>query len=111
MGEAFRFVLATLAVWRITHLLAAEDGPWDVLLRFRRALGAGMAGKLVRCFYCLSIWVALPFAWFLKGNAAETVVGWLALSGAAVLLERLTRESVELRIEEEEHRWDVAAKR
>jgi hypothetical protein len=58
----------------------------------------------------LSIWVALPFAFFLKGDGSETVVGWLALSGAAVLLERSTRESVELRIEEEE-RWDVAAKR
>jgi hypothetical protein len=69
-----------------------------------------MLGKLVACFYCLSVWVALPFAWFLNGNVPETFVGWLALSGGVVLLERLTREPLDLKIEEEE-RWHVAAKR
>jgi hypothetical protein len=110
MHYAFRFVLAALAVWRVTHLLAREDGPWDVLIRLRRGLGTAMLGSLVGCFYCLSVWVALPFAFFLKGDAAETLVGCLALSGVAILLERLTREQVELKIEEPE-RWDVAAKR
>jgi hypothetical protein len=109
MHYSFRFALATLAVWRVTHLLAREDGPWDILQRLRRQLGAGLLSRLVACFYCLSVWVALPFAWFLKGDAAETFVGWLALSGGAILLERLTREPVELKIAEEE-RWDVAAK-
>ena len=77
----------------------------------RRVLGTGMLGKLVGCFYCLSIWIALPFAWFLKGDPVETFVGWLALSGGAVLLERLTNKPLELKIQEEEDRWHVAAKR
>lgn len=110
MHYAFRFVLATLAVWRVTYMLAREDGPGKSFQRFRTKLGDGMLGQLVACFYCLSIWVALPFAWFLNGDVAETFVGWLALSGAAILLERLPRESVELKIEED-HPWDVAAKR
>jgi Protein of unknown function (DUF1360) len=110
MHYAFRFLLATLAVWRITHMLAREEGPLNVLQRFRNKLGSGTLGRLVVCFYCLSIWVALPFAWFLRGNTAETLVGWLALSGGAILLERLAREPVELKIEED-HPWDVAAKR
>jgi Protein of unknown function (DUF1360) len=111
MHYSFRFLLATLAVWRITHLLSHEDGPWDLTLRVRRILARGMLGKLLSCFYCLSIWVAMPFAWFLKGNYAETLVGWLALSGASVLLERATRQSFDLKIREEEEPWDVAAKR
>ena|ERR1051326_6954387 len=110
MHYAFRFVLATLAVWRLTHMLAREDGPWDLLVKLRRALGSGMAGKLAGCFYCLSVWMALPFAWFLKGDASETFVGWLALSGGAVLLERASGESLGLKVVEEEP-WDVAAKR
>src|SRR5271166_754013 len=110
MHYAFRFALATLAVWRVTHIVAREDGPWKIFQRFRSKLGYGMLGQLVACFYCLSIWVALPFAWFLKGDASETFVGWLALSGGAILLERLSREPVELKIEEE-HPWDVVAKR
>ena len=110
MHYSFRFLLAILAVWRLTHMLSREDGPWDILVRLRRTAGAGMLGKLVACFYCLSIWVALPFAWFLKGDATETFVGWLAISGGAILLERFTREPVEVKIEEDE-RWPVAAKR
>jgi len=110
MHYAFRFLLATLAVWRITHMLSLEDGPWKLLQRLRRSLGDGMLSQLVACFYCLSIWVALPFAWFLKGDVAETFVGWLALSGGAILLERQSHEPVELKIEEG-HPWDVAAKR
>jgi len=91
-------------------MLAKEDGPWNILLRLRRSLGAGMLKRLVSCFYCLSVWVAVPFGFFLQGNFWETFVGWLALSSAAILLERLTREPFELKIEEEEP-WDVAAKR
>jgi hypothetical protein len=103
-------VLAALAVWRVTHMLSREDGPWDILVRLRRVFGAGMLGRLAACFYCLSIWVALPFAWFLKGDVADTFVGWLALSGGAVLLERLTQEPLEVKIEEGEQ-WHAAAKR
>jgi hypothetical protein len=83
-------VLGILAVWRITHLLQAEDGPWDSMVRFRLWLGAGFVGKLLDCFYCLSVWIALPFAAVLGENWAERVLLWPALSGGASLLQRLT---------------------
>jgi hypothetical protein len=38
------------------------------------------------CFYCLSVWMAMPFTWLLSGDALTGVVVWLALSGAASLL-------------------------
>src|SRR5581483_11794764 len=110
MPYTFRVLLAALAVWRVTHMLTKEDGPWDILLHLRRNLGAGMLKRLINCFHCVSVWVAVPFAFFLTGNVAETLVGWLALSGGAILLERMTHEPFELKIEEEEP-WDVAAKR
>ena len=44
------FLLAALATWRVTHLLASEDGPADVILRFRVRLGNTFAGKLMDCF-------------------------------------------------------------
>jgi uncharacterized protein DUF1360 len=87
-----RLVLAVLAVWRVTHLLAAEDGPADLVLRLRAALGNGFLGRLMDCFYCLSVWVAAAFAPFVTRRPAELLVAWLALSGAACLLERATRE-------------------
>ena len=50
------FVLATLATWRVTHLLANEDGPADIVFRTRRWLGDGFIGSLMDCFNCMSIW-------------------------------------------------------
>src|SRR5215472_14669538 len=89
MSAFDRFLLASLAVWRITHLLQAEDGPWDALVKLRALAGASLFGKLLDCFYCLSLWMALPFAWLVQGWA-HRVVFWLATSGAAILLERAT---------------------
>ena len=86
--------MAVLACWRVSHLLAAEDGPWDAVARLRRAAGRGMLGKMMDCFQCVSVWVAAPLAFFVARDAAEWVVAWLAVSGAACLLERVAREPV-----------------
>jgi hypothetical protein len=87
-----RFVLAVLATWRITHLLAREDGPADLIARLRRRLGDSFAGKMMDCFGCLSLWVAIPFAFFVGEGLLELTLSWLALSGAAFLLERASPE-------------------
>ncbi len=89
-----RFVMAVLAVWRIAHLLAAEDGPFDLVVRLRRFLGRTFAGRLMDCLYCLSVWVAAPFAFFVTRGPVELLVTWWALSGAACLLERLGQQPV-----------------
>jgi hypothetical protein len=88
------FVLAVLATWRVTHLLANEDGPADLIFRLRRRLGDGLIGGLMDCFNCMSLWVAIPFAFLLSTRPVEWVVSWLALSGAACLLERLVGKPV-----------------
>jgi hypothetical protein len=110
MHYSFRFLLAALAVWRLAHLVAYEHGPWDMLHRLRRRLSNHALGRVAACFYCLSLWIAVPLAWFLRFDLAESIVGWFALSGAAILLERITNKPVELKIEEES-RWDVVANR
>ena len=87
---AARFLLASLATWRVTHLLAEEDGPADLVVRLRRRLGAGLLGELTDCFYCLSMWVAAPAGLIVARRRRDVPVTWLALSGAACLLERAT---------------------
>lgn len=85
-----RFVLCTLATWRVTHLLAAEDGPGDIIVAVRMKLGKSFLGKMMDCFYCLSLWLAAPAALLVTRQKWEWPVVWLALSGAACLLERAT---------------------
>ena len=84
------FILSALAVWRLTHLLGKEDGPFDIIFLLRRKAGAGFFGSLLDCFYCLSIWMALPFGLWLGDGWLEKIITWLALSGAACLLEQAT---------------------
>jgi hypothetical protein len=84
--------LGVLATWRVTHLLAREDGPGHVVLRLRVRLGSGRLGDLMDCFLCLSFWVAAPPAVLLVRGRREALVAWLGLSGAACLLERATSD-------------------
>jgi hypothetical protein len=85
--KVYTLILGSLGVWRVTHLFNAEDGPFDLIVRLRRLAGAGIAGRLLDCFYCLSLWVAIPFALLLEDTAGQRVLLWLALSGAASLLQ------------------------
>jgi hypothetical protein len=89
-----RFALAVLATWRVTHLLASEDGPVDIIARFRGMLGQSIVGKLMDCFNCLSLWIAALAALFVSRRPVEWLFCCLAISGAACLLERIGQEPV-----------------
>ena len=78
-----RFILAVLATWRVTHLLANEDGPADAIVKFRALLGQSLAGKLMDCFNCLSLWIAALAALFVIRQPIDWLFVWLAVSGAA----------------------------
>jgi hypothetical protein len=89
-GPGVRFALASLAVWRVTHLLSAEDGPGDLILNLRARLGTSFVGELMDCFNCTSVWVAVPFTVAVTRSRRSAPLVWLALSGSASLLERAT---------------------
>jgi hypothetical protein len=87
--EFYRLVIGVLAVWRVTHLLNAEDGPWDLIVRMR-SVATGFWAGLLDCFNCLSLWIAAPVALFFSHRPLEWLLTWLALSGGACLLDRAT---------------------
>jgi len=87
---AARLALGSLATWRLTHLLAEEDGPGGAIVRLRVLAGDGPWGELMDCFYCLSVWVAAPVAVAVAPRRRDAPLLWVALSGAACLLERAT---------------------
>jgi hypothetical protein len=89
MMEFYWLLLGVLVVWRLTHLLSAEDGPWSLIVRLRSHAGNGFWGELLDCFYCLSLWIAAPLAWVLGSGLKQRLLLWPALSAGAILLERL----------------------
>lgn len=83
-------VVGTLCVWRVTYLLTAEVGPWNVLARIRQKTREGFLGGLLDCFYCSSLWVSVPFALLLGSRWFERLLLWPTLSAGAILMERFT---------------------
>src|SRR5688572_30227251 len=89
----FRFAIAVLATWRVSHLVAREDGPFDVIVRLRARACDSVVGRLMDCPYCLSLWVAAPFALSIADTVTAWGATWLAISGGASLLERASDRS------------------
>jgi hypothetical protein len=87
-----KYLLLVVVVWRITHLLSAEDGPFDLVFKIRKWLGNSFLGKLMDCFYCLSIWIGLLAALYTGETAMQVVLFCFYYSGASILLEKLTNK-------------------
>lgn len=85
----YHFVLSVFAAWRITHLISKEDGPFDLIYRIRKHIGQGFFAKLLDCFYCLSIWVAIPFGIWIGTTVVEKIVCIIAVSGAACIIQKI----------------------
>jgi hypothetical protein len=71
------------------------------LVRLRRLVQA-VGGKLFECFYCLSLWVAAPFALALGESWEERGLLIPALSAAAILVERVTSPPMPNYVEDSE---------
>lgn len=92
-------LVIALCVWRVTHLMTAEDGPWRVIAALRRLAARALPAGLLDCFYCTSLWVAAPFAIAFTTGWREQLVLALAGSAGAILLERVsTRTATEVAV-------------
>lgn len=101
-------IILGLATWRFASLLANEDGPFEILAKFRRFVGVrSMTGfdvnnkpalptvfgtnelaKMVLCVWCNSVWIGLVITLF---YALFPVTAWLclpfALSALAIIID------------------------
>ena len=84
------FVFAALATWRISFLLAREEGPGGIFSWLRQSTADRFLGRLLRCVKCVSLWGAIPFAFYVADRWLDLAVVWLALSGVASLIDEAT---------------------
>ena len=88
---ALTFVIAALATFRISVALAEEEGPFGIFRAWRGALDPDQTtwlGRGVNCVFCVSFWVALPFAVLIEPDLWRVPLVWFALAGAVVLIRR-----------------------
>ncbi|WP_264564756.1 DUF1360 domain-containing protein [Flavobacterium sp. N3904] len=93
MNDLEKYFIVVIIVWRLTHLISSEDGPFDFIIKIRKFAGNSFFGTLMDCFYCLSIWIGLLCACFVSRCWQEIVVLTLYYSGASILLEKLTNKN------------------
>ena len=81
---ALQIILAILAVYRVAHMIAKEDGPLDVLAKIRGKVDPeqkAWIGRGLNCVACLSFWLSLV-AFALGGSWLE----WLAVAGGVLVM-------------------------
>jgi hypothetical protein len=84
--QPLTFILASLAVFRLSRMIADEEGPWAIFLNLRKAYPpTNWFGRGLECIMCLSVWVALPIACYIDGTWTAPLT-WLAVSAVTVLL-------------------------
>ena len=93
MSELEKYGVLVIVVWRLTHLVSAEDGPFDIIIKLRKLAGNGFFGKLMDCFYCLSVWVGLASALYAGHGWIEIIILALYYSGVSLLLEKITNKN------------------
>ncbi len=93
------FIISCLAVWRLTSLLAEEEGPWDLLIKFRfRITGKLLGLKGASCVWCMSIYISSVFAalacTFEGVPWSEFPVWWFGLSGGAIMIHTILQRLI-----------------
>ena len=92
-----RLVLIVLAVYRLSRLIAIDDGPLDIFKRTRATIGRSAyrggiyksTADWVNCSYCVGIWFA-AIAAFMAGRLwRDRALLWLGIAGGQAVLQSI----------------------
>jgi len=103
---ALSIVLAILATYRLSQLIALDDGPFDCFVFLRGLTFCSRKGKarrgpvwhslekLVNCPYCLGVWFAALFTAVVSQIEPLTIwtglLVWLGIAGGQCALQSVT---------------------
>lgn len=85
--DGVTLALLILAVYRVSYLIAIDEGPFSVIERMRGRVDPNQRswrGRGIRCIACVSFWVALLATLLTGGN----VLDWLAMAGGALVIHK-----------------------
>lgn len=91
MPDWLRLLLAVGLVFRLSHAVALEDGPFDIFSRLQARAGGGKnwVGRGLSCVLCVSWWLAVPAVLLLyPATWAEAVLLWGGIAGAVVVIHK-----------------------
>lgn len=89
------FFLTGLSIYRVSFMLAKEEGPFSVFSSLRGRIDPSQStwiGRGINCPLCISFWVCLPSALAVFGlDPYITIMTiWFPLAGLTALFERIS---------------------
>ena len=94
-----------LASWRIASLLVVEEGPFDILAKFRSFIGirydelstpygTNVIADAFTCIWCASMWIAILFSivYYIHAHFAIMLALPFAISTVAIIVEKIAKE-------------------
>lgn len=87
-------LLVCLATWRISRIVVAEDGPFDVLARLRAKLRVNDQATWIQrglaCVACVSFWIGLVLSfWIWRVSMISLLVGLTASAVSVILAKKV----------------------
>lgn len=88
-------VFGGLVTWRLSNILAKENGPLEIFARFRAHLASVQENRggwfdMVTCVKCISMFIGAVVAVVPAGDVYEWFMYALAFSAITALIERLS---------------------
>ncbi len=85
----FTFLVAALATYRISFMIAQEDGPFDLFSKLRGMVGQReWYGRGMHCTLCISFWISLLAACFISPSWIMVIPYGLGIAGAVLVAHR-----------------------
>lgn len=81
-----RVVILSLVVYRLSHMIAIEEGPFSLFSRLRGHIDPNQTtwiGRGIRCVLCVSFWISSI------AMIDGLFVDWFAVAGGVLVLARL----------------------
>ena len=89
--ESLTFLVASLAVWRLSKVITEEEGPFRLFTRLRASFPVdgkhGWIGRGLYCFWCVSFWIGLLVGLALTTPVIYGLVYGLACSSVAIVFD------------------------
>lgn len=91
MNELAIWSLVVLSVYRVSHMIALEDGFFDLFVWLRGELGQKhWIGRGMHCVLCLSFWLSLIVLIVLPNySLLHSLLLWIGTSGAVLVVHRI----------------------
>lgn len=81
------FIVAVLAVYRVSYLIAQEEGPFGIASWLRGKIDPDQSnwlGRGVRCVACVSFWISAIAALLINATWGE----WLGIAGGVLVIHK-----------------------